>query len=136
MENASKALLIAGGMLLIILVLTFAMFLFNRMANSASRQYEELNEHYIAEFNQKFFNYENKPEIDAHDVVSIINLAKDCNKSEKYPAHVKVTFNGETNYQDKTDSEIISLLSNENKYKCTLKFSNTSTYVEEINITN
>ena len=41
MENASKALLIAGGMLLLILVASFATLLFRRMGSQTSEFYKD-----------------------------------------------------------------------------------------------
>ena len=42
MENASKALLIAGGVLIAILLLTLFSYLFRQMASSTSNIYENL----------------------------------------------------------------------------------------------
>ena len=113
MENASKALLIAGGMLLLILVLSFAIFLFNRIGSSAAEMYRDLEEADIAEFNQQFFYYELKEELKIQDVVSIIYLAKDSNKSEKYPVNIKVEFWNEE-WQTKGEADIAGLLSDIN----------------------
>ena len=44
MENASKALLIAGAMLLTILLSTFAIYVFNIFGEQTSRLYDKLEE--------------------------------------------------------------------------------------------
>ena len=93
MENASKALLIAGGMLLLILVASFATLLFRRMGSQTSEFYKDMSDTEIYEFNQQFFNYENK-ELRIQDVVSIINLAKDANDRERAPVTLEVNFLG------------------------------------------
>lgn len=138
MENASKALLIAGGMLLLILVLSFAIFLFNRIGSSAAEMYRDLDEADIAEFNQQFFYYELKEELKIQDVVSIIYLAKDSNKSEKYPVNIKVEFWNEE-WQTKGETDIAGLLSNINnidkRFKCTVEYNGTSVFVGKITIT-
>jgi len=58
MENATKALLIAGGVLLFVLLATFAMFMFRSMSQSVSRYYDAMDEQEVREINQQFLNYE------------------------------------------------------------------------------
>ena len=57
MENASKALLISGGVLIAILILTLFSYLFSKMAGSSSNIYAALEKHEKDEFNQQFINY-------------------------------------------------------------------------------
>lgn len=145
MENASKALIIAGSVLLMILVLTFAMFIFRKIGSQSTEMYENLNQSTIDEFNQTFYNYETtyidgKPTniLRIQDVVSILNLAKSYNQSQKYPVVVNVKFNNTDNKQDNYNS--IELLENriDEKYTCKVKMVNNSKLVDliEINITN
>ena len=137
MENASKALLIAAGVLLMMLTLSFAVYLFRTVSGQASSIYGELSDTEIDEFNQKFFNFENKKELTMQDVVSIINLAKDNNKSGKYPVTVKVLLNGKE-VQDNTQENINTDLQNSNsstKYKCTVEYATKSKLVGEVKIT-
>ena len=54
MENATKALLIAGSVLLLILVLTFMTYLFNKVGGQTAKMYGNLEESDISEFNQIF----------------------------------------------------------------------------------
>lgn len=134
MENASKALLIAGGVLIAILLLTIFAYLFAHMAEGTSAMYAKLEESEINEFNQKFLNYEGRgtnkigkdedgndifDTLSIQDVVTIINLAQDNNKSSKRPITIKVWVN--TN--DWTDENINDILENQNnqkkKFKCT-----------------
>ena len=92
MENASKALLIAGGVLIAILILTLFAYLFGQMAENTSNIYNTIEQSEIAEFNQKFINYEgrgigelsDKP-LTVQDVATLINLAQDNNKNPKFP---------------------------------------------------
>ena len=94
MENASKALLIAGGVLIAILLLTLFSYLFRQMASSTSNIYENLEKHEITEFNQQFLNYEGrgvetgKSPLKVQDVASLINLAQDSKNSFKYGVKV------------------------------------------------
>ena len=122
MENASKAILIAGGVLLMIMALSLAMFIFRNIGNSTSEYYEQLEQSDIDEFNQKFTKYERKNDLTIQDVVSIVNLAKDNNQAEKMPVKVKVTL-GTNELQNKSENDLNSLLA-ENadpniRFKCT-----------------
>lgn len=100
MENASKALLIAGGVLIAILLLTLFSYLFRQMASSTSNIYENLEKHEITEFNQQFLNYEGrgveigKSPLKVQDVASLINLAQDSKNSFKYGVKVEIRLNG------------------------------------------
>ena len=93
MENASKALLIAGGVLLLILVLSFATFLIVKIGAQTSEFYKEMDETEIYEFNQKFFNYEGN-KLNIQDVVSIINPVKKFLTKQKFVIKDSIKRNG------------------------------------------
>lgn len=146
MENASKALLIAAGMLLVVLVLTFMIMVFTRMASQTSDIYANLEQSDIDEFNQKFFKYEYKKELTIQDVVSIINLAKESNEKGKMPVKVEViinaTISGYNQGMDLTNTANLNKLLkdnmdiNNNKYKCTVSYAENSELVGKIVIEN
>lgn len=100
MENASKALLIAGGVLIAILLLTLFSYLFTQMASSTSSIYNSMSKHEIDEFNQQFLNYEGKKELTAQDVETLINLAEDARKNKKIDVQIVVG----THYYEDSDS--------------------------------
>lgn len=79
MENASKALLIAGAVLIGILVASLGVFLSEKMSDFTSRAYNDLQEHKRTEFNQQFLKYNKRDDLIIQDIVTIINLAKDSN---------------------------------------------------------
>ena len=93
MENASKALLIAGGMLLLILVMSLAAYIFKQLGSQTSGFYRDMSDTEIYEYNQQFFNYEDK-ELRIQDVITVINLAKDTNKRELVPVTIQVYYPG------------------------------------------
>ena len=146
MENASKALLIAGAMLLTILLSTLAIYVFNIFGEQTSRLYDKLEESDIDSFNQQFFQYENRNitqdedgkwhgALKIQDVVSIINFAKDNNSTNEIPVKVKVNSSDLGNdLQNKTADELNVMLYNnmDNNYKCTTTIPNGSRLVEEI----
>ena len=163
MENASKALLIAGAMLILMLVLTVGIYFTRRMSYQTSEIYKTLEQSDIDKFNQKFFVYEGR-DIYIQDVASIIYLAKNINEEQKVPTTVNVVIPEnvldeiEIKYIDndnvertisngqaalnaeiylKTDdiNKMISLHL-EDSYLCELTFDNESQYVNKITIKN
>ena len=137
MENASKALLIAGAMLLFILIVTFAIFLFQRMASQASNVYDELYSSEIDEFNQKFLNFNGRDDLNIQNVVTIINLARENNSQELFPVTIVVNFIG-TEVQEYNNDEIVNLLMNyrgsKDKFTCNVTFETNSRLVKSIKI--
>lgn len=109
MENASKAIIIAGGFLLMIMALSLAMFIFRNIGNSTSEYYEQLEQSDIDEFNQKFTKYDEKKDLTIQDVISIVNLAKDNNETGKMSLEVIVTLDGDE-LQNKNENELNELL--------------------------
>ena len=145
MENASKALLISGAMLLTILLTTLAIYVFRGFGEQTSRLYNKLEQSNIDSFNQQFLQYENRNitqdeegkwhgALKIQDIISIINFAKDNNSTNKMP--VKVRINGDlgNDLQNKTADELNAMLYNNisNDYKCTTTIPNGSRLVEEI----
>ena len=89
MENASKALLIAGGVLIAILVMTLGIYFSRMIADHSARVYAQLEESRRTEFNQKFLNYDinhrkedgsSNKDLTIQDVITIVNLAKNSNE--------------------------------------------------------
>lgn len=122
MENASKALLIAGGVLIAILLLTIFSYLFGKMAENTSAIYKEMEKHEVSEFNQKFLNFEGNDSLTAQDVATILNLAENAKKDTKFAgAKIVVWLDGTGNLAEMTNSkkwlEEHGALGE--KYKCT-----------------
>ena len=78
MENASKALLIAGGILLAILILSALVFMFSSVRNFSESQEEKTLAEQTAKFNAEYDVY-NKSVMYGTDVISVINKAIDYN---------------------------------------------------------
>lgn len=135
MENAAKALIMAGAVLLAILVLSLMNYLFENMAESSASIYEDLEESDITEFNQKFLNYDGRGTttdddgnpinpLNIQDVVTIVNIAKDNNENGKLPVNVVVKV-GTEEWQNKDASELNDLLMQhiDDKYSCSVSYS-------------
>lgn len=135
MENASKALIIASGVLAGILLLTLFSYLLMQMKAYASRNYSKMNEHEISEFNQKFFQYEGRDDLTIQDVITIINFAKNNN----IKANQSLTITVYVENVDWTNQNTYELLENhlETKYKCLnggIKIDNNTLLVNKIEL--
>ena len=97
MENASKALFIAGGVLLGILFATFVVYVATQMRETFGKYKEDLNRETIVEFNQQYQKYSQK-KLTYQDIASLINQAKNDNKKQEFPTTIKIcmdSINGE-----------------------------------------
>ena len=119
MENSSKALLIAGGMLIAILLLTLFSYLFGQMAGSSSNIYAVLEKHKIDEFNQQFLNYEGKKTLTVQDIATLINLAKNSEENSNFKTPVEIKL-GRLNLADSQESNewLENNVTSDKKYKC------------------
>lgn len=104
MENITKALLIAGGILLAIMILSLLAVFGGQMSGYFSQQHKSKIEQQNAEFNAKFENY-NGQTIRGNELISVMNKVVNYNTSiaemEGYDKIImSVDFKG---YQDKAD---------------------------------
>ncbi len=81
MENASKALLMAAGVLIGILILSLAVFLFANFGAASAEAHKQNEENQIQQFNVQFTAYQGRTDITIHDIVTVANLAKSTNQS-------------------------------------------------------
>lgn len=79
MENASKALMIAGGVLIALIILAMFLAMFNSMSNIQKEQEEQTKIEQIAAFNSEFEAY-NKKVMYGTDVITLINKVAENNK--------------------------------------------------------
>lgn len=143
MENASKALLIAGGMLILILILTFAVYMFGKIANDTSKFYEEMSETELAEYNQQYFEYDGRGTqkdadgnwinpLQIQDVVSIINLVKNNENKGYIPTSISVLLDGKNITNEDTEKLLKDNLGT--KYSCKVEYKDGTNYVGKITI--
>lgn len=78
MENASKALIIAGSILIALLTVAILLYTWGVMGNTAKEDDIQKNTQQIAEFNEQFTSYQKKI-LYGSDVISIINKIEDNN---------------------------------------------------------
>lgn len=79
MENASKALILAAEVLIGILLISTAVYLFTSYSSVTNDIEYQMEESQIASFNSNFTSYETKEYITIYDVISIANLATQNN---------------------------------------------------------
>lgn len=80
MENISKALLIAGGVLFAILVLTLLIIFRGNISSYFTEQHNAKILEQVTEFNNKFENY-NGQTIRGSELISVMNRVVDYNRT-------------------------------------------------------
>lgn len=78
MENVSKALLIAGSILITIMLLTFFVYLSNNIKTVGQAKQDEKNQEELVKFNEQYEAY-NKSLLYGAEVLTVINKAADNN---------------------------------------------------------
>lgn len=78
MENAAKALLIAGGILLALLIITFLLYMTGHVRTIRASEREKVEIEQLQKFNQEYEVY-NKKLLYSQEVLSLINKMEDNN---------------------------------------------------------
>lgn len=86
MENASKALIIAGAILLSILIIALGVFVFNQAKSSIGNT--GLSDQEVAAFNSKFDSYEGKQK--GSSVKALVNAVRNYNKSNDEGQYINI----------------------------------------------
>ena len=81
MENASKALIMSGGILIGVIILSIAVYLFTAFGGSSKQIQEQVDSRVIAEFNNNFLKYQGSEECTIHDIVNLAKFAKKANET-------------------------------------------------------
>ena len=90
MENASKALLIAGGVLIALIILSMFLVMFNNISNIQKEQEEQTKLEQIEAFNLEYEAY-NKKIMYGTDVITLINKVAENNKKYSMSNDYKIT---------------------------------------------
>ena len=104
MENASKALIMAGGMLLAILIISLLIYAWSLFSKYQASKDELADIEDTAKFNEQFINYDRKG-VQGYELLSLVNKVIDYNyrmsnaegakNDEKYqPITIVIDFNG------------------------------------------
>lgn len=79
MENASKALLIAGGMLLAMLLVSLFIYAWGLFSEYQSSNDKLKNIENVAKFNEQFTNYD-RQDVQGYELISLVNKVVDYNE--------------------------------------------------------
>lgn len=130
MENASKALLIAAGVLVGILVMSLGVYLFMDFGSQTAEVNKQNEQKQLSAFNSQFTSYaaykdkDDNWKITIYDIITLRGKAKENNeKYEDNQDKIDVIISGKgsvvNNY---SDTELISMYSNSNgtltKFSC------------------
>ena len=136
MENASKALLMAGGVLIGILIMSLAVFLYIDFGQSAAEINEQNAQAQLYQFNSRFTVYDTtksgsneKVEWTIYDVVTVAGFAYENNEyyGDNLEGYGIIVYLGNGNNEIQTKSQIIDNKTNliqsniGNKYTCTIE---------------
>ncbi len=118
MENASNALIMAAGVLIGILIISLAVYLFVDFGTKASEINTKVAEQQIVQFNAKFTSYEGKEGLTIYDVVTVASYAHENNLYyqdvlSEYKIEVYLSNPVSRQIQDNIESTKISLINND-----------------------
>lgn len=83
MENASKALIMAAGVLIGVLLLSLAVYLFMDFGAKSAEIRNQIESNQLTQFNAQFNVYEGRKDITIYQIISLVNLAKENNEKHK-----------------------------------------------------
>ena len=111
MENASTALLMAAGVLMGVVILSLAAYLFVTFSSSADDVKSEIANNQLNKFNSQFLAYEQREDLTVYDILTAVNLAENNNKYYQLEP-------GDTNYITvKVDNSVVNSTDIEKKIK-------------------
>lgn len=132
MENASKALIIAGAILLSILIIGLGMAVFNNVKENLSGA--NLDKEQITAFNSQFEDYLGD-NVKGTSVRTLCSNIQASNATEENERQIKITYG--TNKEVTSQSEIMTLRSSIKTgkyYKVTATYSTTTKLIDSITI--
>ena len=112
MENASKALIMSASILIGIIILSIAAYLFTAFGSSSKEIQQQVDTRVMAEFNNNFLKYQGSEKCTIHDIVNLAKLAKKTNETieasydSEYYIHVNLIGNNPqdlTRYEQESD---------------------------------
>lgn len=113
MENASKALIMSGSILIGVIILSIATYLFATFGSHSKEIQEQVDARVIAEFNNNFTKYQGNIRCTIHDIVNCAKFAQKVNE--------------QMDVQDGSDFYIHVYLQNNNPKELTTNYSEEGT---------
>ena len=130
MENASKALLIAAAVLIVILLIAFGMRIFNANDDTGDQADQTAQSTSMQTFNARLTQYEgkNKTGRTVRDMVTTVNQLNESN-----PQHT-ITISSTNTIISGSNSNYKFLGSNNNRYTVSLTYDNKTGYITTVEI--
>lgn len=116
MENATKALLLAAGVLITIIVITLGVTLYSTFSNQTRGYSQVISNNQVQKFNSRFIVFLGRKDITALEVVTAINLGKEYNV--KILLDKEVFTNSEDFNSEDFNSEDFLKSNGDNVYEC------------------
>ena len=91
MENGAKAILIAGGILIGVIVITIGVLLFSSYRDNTQLFDKRIQENEINKFNVNFTKFEGRKDITIQEIVSLINFAEQYEKENEIHIQIDVS---------------------------------------------
>lgn len=124
MENATKAFIIAGGMLIAMLIVGLLVWGYNNISNLQRTNVETEALEQISQFNSRFEAY-NRGSVRGYQMISLVNLARDYNSRFReedgyYPVEIIAKLDAQgANLPEATNAQRYS---NDNSYFDMIKY--------------
>lgn len=132
MENASKALIIAGAILLSILLISLGIFVFTQAQDTMGSI--NLNEQEVMAFNNKFLPYEGK--IRGTQLKQLLQTVRTVNATaDEEGSTQKVSIAGDAGFKGTTSDDMKKIQTGKT-YDVTLEYDDKTTMVKTITINN
>lgn len=104
MENASKALLMAAGILIAMLVLSVGVILVGNFGKTADSYVTKLDTVELRKYNSNFDVYIGRKDVTAQEIVTLIGVVQETNQNTKiYIGNEEVS-----NYEEQQKNEFLS----------------------------
>ena len=124
MENASKALLIAGGVLIAIMIISLLLAMYGRVANMKQEQQEQIEREQLIAFNAEYEAF-NKKVMYGTDVITLLNKVQHNNEKYKNRSDYKIDIivkikDGESETIITSGKDLLAIDDSETRiFKCT-----------------
>ncbi len=110
MENASKALLMAGSILIAMLVISIGVYIFLTASDLGSAYEQRMEIAEIEKFNSNFIIFEDREDIKIQEIVSLAKFAKQY--KEKTGIETLVKFKGSNLLTINNEDDFIGIVKN------------------------
>ena len=89
MENATKALIMAAGVLISIMILSLAVYLVITFGSISANVHEKNEENETLAFNEQFYKYSGNEKLSIYDIVTVANYARNNNMSYEFDTNTR-----------------------------------------------